>query len=51
MGCEIEGNRLGVGTNLFSAEKTILEEKGVKYINKEFEKKSKVYNEEIFKVK
>ena len=51
MGCEIEGNRLGVGTNLFSAEKTILEEKGVKYINNEFEKKSKVYNEEIFKVK
>ncbi|MBQ9531240.1 MAG: LTA synthase family protein [Eubacterium sp.] len=49
MGCEIEGNRLGVGTNLFSGEKTIFEEKGVDYINKEFEKKSDLYNKEIFK--
>ncbi|MBE6741681.1 MAG: LTA synthase family protein [Ruminococcaceae bacterium] len=49
MGCEIEGDRLGVGTNLFSGKETIFEEKGVDYINKEFEKKSPLYNKEIFK--
>ena len=49
MGCEIEGDRLGVGTNLFSGKETVFEEKGVDYINKEFEKKSEFYNEEIFK--
>ena len=49
MGCEIEGNRLGVGTNLFSGEKTIVEEHGLEFINKEFEKKSEFYNKEIFK--
>ena len=48
MGCEIEGERLGVGTNLFSEKDTIFEEKGKDFINKEFEKKSKLYNEEIF---
>jgi phosphoglycerol transferase len=49
MGCEIEGDRLGVGTNLFSGKKTVFEEYGVDYINKEFEKKSELYNKEIFK--
>ena len=49
MGCEIEGDRLGVGTNLFSEKQTIFEEKGFDFINKEFEKKSELYNKELFK--
>ena len=51
MGCEIEGERLGVGTNLFSGKQTVFEEYGVERINKEFEKKSSLYNNEIFQVK
>ena len=49
LGCEIDGDRLGVGTNLFSGKQTVFEEFGVDYINKEFEKKSELYNKEIFK--
>ncbi|MBR4241228.1 MAG: LTA synthase family protein [Eubacterium sp.] len=49
MGCKIEGERLGIGTNLFSGKKTVFEEYGKDYINKEFEKKSEFYNKEIFK--
>ena len=51
LGCKIEGDRLGVGTNLFSEKQTVFEEFGVDYINKEFEKKSELYNKEIFRVK
>ena len=50
IGCDIEGDRLGVGTNLFSEKQTVFEEFGVDYINKEFEKKSPLYNKEIFRV-
>lgn len=51
LGGKIDGDRLGVGTNLFSGKKTVFEEFGVDYINKEFEKKSKLYNKEIFRAK
>lgn len=50
LGCEIEGERLGVGTNLFSEKQTVFEEFGTDYINKEFEKKSNLYNNQIFMI-
>ena len=50
IGGEIEGNRLGIGTNLFSGEKTIFEKVGVKKANKQLEMGSKMYNEQILQV-
>ena len=47
IGCKVEGERLGLGTNLFSEKKTILEEFGVKYVNEEFRKKTTLY-ENVF---
>lgn len=44
LGVEIEGDRLGLGINLFSDKKTILEEYGVEYINNELRKTSSFYN-------
>lgn len=46
---EFEGDRLGLGTNLFSNKKTLFEELGVNYINKELNKTSDYYNEKILK--
>ncbi|MBQ8234732.1 MAG: sulfatase-like hydrolase/transferase, partial [Bacilli bacterium] len=40
---EIEGNRLGLGTNLYSDTKTLLEIYGIEYMNKELYKKSTFY--------
>ena len=40
LGFKIEGNRLGLGTNLFSKEETLLEKYGYDYLNKELKKKS-----------
>lgn len=45
LGVEIEGNRLGIGTNLFSGEKTLLEEYGVNKMNSELRRKSKMMEE------
>ena len=45
MGYQIEGNRLGLGVNLFSDEVTVLEEFGREYINQEFSKSSLYYVE------
>ena len=47
IGGRIEGDRLGIGTNLFSGTKTVYEEYGVDKVNKELEKKSVLYNDEI----
>ena len=47
LGCKIEGDRLGLGTNLFSDKKTILEEFGLDYVNLELNKRSNYYNHEI----
>ena len=47
LGVEIENNRLGLGTNLFSDVKTIPEEIGLKKFSSELEKKSKFYNKNI----
>ena len=43
MGVEIEGNRLGIGTNLFSNSKTLAEELGIDSLNKELKKNSSYY--------
>ena len=47
MGVKIEGNRLGLGTDLFSNEPTVFEEFGYDYVNKELAKKSEFYNKRI----
>ena len=44
MGVTIEGDRLGLGTNLFSDKKTLTEEYGHAYVNREFQKYSRFYN-------
>jgi phosphoglycerol transferase len=43
MGYDIEGNRLGLGTNLFSERTTLAEELGFDYINSEVSKSSDYY--------
>ncbi len=40
LGVEIEGNRLGLGTNLFSSEDTLIERDGLEYVNTELQKSS-----------
>lgn len=42
LGVQIEGNRLGLGTNLFSSEYTLTELYGVDYVNNELLKKSEL---------
>jgi phosphoglycerol transferase len=51
MGVEIQGNRLAMGTNLFSAEKTLTEKYGQAFLNDELQKNSEFYNETILDVK
>ncbi|MGI6523986.1 MAG: LTA synthase family protein [Bdellovibrionota bacterium] len=43
LGVDIEGDRLGLGTNLFSDKKTILERFGLEYLNDELRKYSDFY--------
>lgn len=47
IGVEIEGNRLGLGTNLFSGEKTLFEQDGVKSVNQELNNHSNFYDDRI----
>ena len=47
MGVEIEGERLGLGTNLFSGEKTLPEKYGYEKMFEELKKKSLFYDNEI----
>lgn len=47
MGVTIEGDRLGLGTNLFSDRQTLTEEHSFEVLNKELQKKSTFYNEEF----
>ena len=49
LGGEIRGERLGIGTNLFSGEKTILEEYGADHVNRELSKGSRFYDERILR--
>lgn len=44
MGAEIEGNRLGLGTNLFSENQTLAEQYGIDKLEEELQHKSKFYN-------
>ena len=44
IGCEIEGNRAGLGTNLYSPQKTLLETYGIKHVDNELQKRSDFYN-------
>lgn len=48
LGATYDGQRLGIGTNLFSGEKTLFEEYGFKKADHELAKKSQLYNEKIF---
>lgn len=51
IGFQIEGDRLGIGTNLFSGKMTIAEEIGAQKFQKEIAKNSKRYNKEIISTK
>ncbi|MDX5476618.1 MAG: LTA synthase family protein [Bacillaceae bacterium] len=44
MGVEIEGDKLGLGTNLYSTESTLFEKFGIDYVNEELNKNSVFYN-------
>lgn len=50
MGFEIEGNRLGLGTNLFSGEKTLAESMGFSWLDAELSKSSDYYMEKFLKL-
>lgn len=45
MGFSVEGERLGLGTNLFSNQKTLAEEKGFEWLDTELSKASQYYYE------
>ena len=47
LGVNIKGNKLGLGTNLFSDEETLIEKYGVQHINDELKKISRYYNNSI----
>ena len=49
LGVKIEGEKLGLGVNLYSGEQTIIEKYGRKKVNDEISKVSKFYNEKILK--
>ena len=44
MNVKIEGDRLGLGTNLYSDEKTLIEQYGYDKVNSELEKRSIFYD-------
>lgn len=50
MGVQIKGDRLALGTNLFSGEKTLTEIHGQEFLNEELKKNSVFYNDEILNV-
>ena len=49
MGVKIEGDKLGLGVNLFSAHKTIAEEIGLEKFDQELRKQSKYFKEMVVK--
>lgn len=51
MGVDIEGERLGLGVNLYSTEETLLEEYGYKKLNEEMQKNSDYYSETLLYAK
>ena len=44
LGASIEGDKLGLGTNLFSDEKTLVERFGIEQLNQELMNKSTFYD-------
>ena len=48
MGCTIGGDRLGLGTNMFSARQTLMEEMGHTQLCAELSKKSEYYSENFY---
>ena len=44
---EIEGNKLGLGVNLFSDEETLIEKYGLDYVNEQLFMKSTFFNEKL----
>lgn len=50
MGVTIEGDRLGLGTNLFSAQETLTEIYGYENLNQELMKNSEFYNESFLQM-
>lgn len=44
LGADIEGDRLGLGTNLFSGKETLVERDGAEFLNTEFAKRSPFYD-------
>lgn len=46
-GVKIDGNKLGLGVNLFSGEKTLIEQYGYRKINQEVKKKSRYYRHKL----
>lgn len=51
MGVKIDGDRLALGTNLFSGKATLTEEYGYDYLNAELMKRSEYYNTHILQMK
>lgn len=49
LGAKIDGNRLGIGTNLYSGEETVFEEYGVDYVNEQLKRFSPFFMHEILK--
>ena len=47
LGYTIEGDRLALGTNLYSGKKTIMEKYSPRKVNEEFNKRSAFYNKKI----
>lgn len=47
LGAQIEGNRLGLGINLFSNESTLIEKYGLDYVREQLERKSSFYNKKL----
>ena len=48
MGCKIEGDRLRLGTNLFSDVPTLCEKLGTEKLKRELQKTSDYYNEKFY---
>ena len=47
LGAEIDGDRLALGTNLFSDKETLTEQFGYEYLTEELQKQSEFYDEEL----
>ena len=45
MGCTVEGDRLGLGVNLFSSQPTLMERMGYSRFNTELAKRSDFYDQ------